>query len=87
MKFIKKEVFIEAVLFDGKQQSVLDIMSMVGADMNIAIETADGFKELYIHTPQSRRTVPVGLWVVKNFWGEVYAMKDEDFQKAYQQFK
>lgn len=80
MKYRKKPVVIEAVLWDGNNP--IDIASFCGEFARF-----DEMKNLYITTLENEKNkfeVSKGDYIIKGIKGEFYACKPDIFEKTYE---
>ena len=77
-KFRKKPVVIEAVQFNGENQS--EIISFAGK-----VAKMEGtLKHLIIKTLEGRMSVSSGDWIIKGVKGEFYPCKPDIFEATYE---
>ena len=76
-KFRKKPVVIEAIEFDGTNESAAEIYKMSMRN----ISYLDG--KLTIRTLEGDMTANVGDWIIKGVKGEVYPCKPDIFEATY----
>lgn len=82
MKYRKKPVVIDAVQFDGTEQSIIDIMAL-GSSGHIDVDC--GGKELRIHTLEGVMTAEIGDYIIKGIKGEFYPCKPDIFLESYEE--
>ena len=80
MKYRKKPVVIEAVQFDGTDESCDWLLPQL-RDGSIS----RSFNKLYIKTLEGTMTADVGDWIIKGVNGEFYPCKPDIFAKTYEQ--
>jgi hypothetical protein len=80
-KFRKKPVVIEAVLFDGSENSIIEIMNLKDGDTkSLRVDAGD----LLIHTLEGLMRASKGDWVIKGVKGELYPCKPDIFEATYE---
>ena len=80
MKFRKKPVVIDAVLWDGT--NVSDVREFFGVFTAWCIERCDC---LLIHTLEGVHRADPGDWIVKGIKGEFYPCKPDIFAATYEE--
>ena len=80
-RYRKKPVGVEAVQFNGTEQSVIDIMAL-GGTRHIDVDC--GGKEFRIHTLEGVMTASLNDWIIKGVKGECYPCKPDIFDKTYE---
>lgn len=83
--FRKKLVVIEAIQYDGTENSVVEILQLK--------ETNDSAKSirvdaggLLIHTVEAVMRADKGDWIIKDVNGELYPCKPDIFEKTYEPY-
>ena len=89
MKYRKKPVVIEAMLWDGMPEQAQAIAVWMGAtEENPLIHTPDPelewFGRLTIHTLEGDMTAAVGDYIIKGVQGEFYPCKPDIFEETYE---
>lgn len=79
MKYRKKPVVIEAVQFDGTDESCDWLLPQL-RDGSIS----RSFNKLHIKTLEGTMTADVGDWIIKGVNGEFYPCKPDIFDKTYE---
>lgn len=79
-RFRSKPVVIEAIQFDGLQESIWEILDW---SKDIVQDGAEGDK-LYISTLEGTMTAQVGDWIVKGLKGEFYPVKPDIMALKYE---
>ena len=82
-KFRKKPVVIEAIKYDGTENSVVEILQMKetsSSAKSIRVDAGD----LLIHTLEGVMRASKGDWVIKGVNGELYPCKPNIFDKTYE---
>ena len=89
MKFRKKPVVIEAILWDEtlKTLELLQSMGMVRASSAGHVERPDLVEDLYIHTLEGSLRASKGDMIIKGVNGEFYACKPDIFEATYEAVK
>ncbi len=78
MKYRKKPVVIDAVLWDG--ENVNEILDFVSSDKAYA-----GYLHTFvIKTLEGDMTASRGDWIIKGVKGEFYPIKDDIFRETYE---
>lgn len=81
MKFRKKPVVVEAVQWDGTQESLDNIVALGLKSMN----SLDFYGEFFfIQTLEGNYKASKGDWVIKGVNGEFYLCKPDIFEKTYE---
>ncbi|MCP5098734.1 MAG: hypothetical protein GY943_24550 [Chloroflexi bacterium] len=81
MKFRKKPVIIDAVRFDGTEQSVINILAM---NERSAIAIRVEKDTLYIPTLERKMMASIGDWIIKGIQGELYTCDPDIFDATYE---
>jgi hypothetical protein len=82
-KFRKKPVVIEAIQYDGTENSVVEILQMketISSARSIRVDAGD----LLIHTLEGVMRADKDDWVIKGVNGELYPCKPDIFDKTYE---
>lgn len=79
MKYRKKPVVIEAVQFDGTDESCDWLLPQL-RDGSIS----RSFNKLHIKTLEGTMAADVGDWIIKGVNGEFYPCKPDIFEKTYE---
>ena len=79
MKYRKKPVVIEAVQFDGTDESCDWLLPQL-----IDGSISRSFNKLHIKTLEGTMTADVGDWIIKGVNGEFYPCKPDIFEKTYE---
>ena len=77
MKFRKKPVVVEAVLYDGSKESIADCLRL-GRNIGLAAD------HLTIKTLEGTMRADLGDWVIRGVKGEVYPVKPDIFAATYE---
>lgn len=80
MKFRKKPVVIEAVLWTGK--NVTEISDFIKDPKDFTLEDFD--RVVVIHTLEGKMTAQPGDWIIKGVKGEFYPCKPDIFDATYE---
>lgn len=80
-KYRKKPVVIEAVQFDGSEQSVVGILSLGGSRL---VKPDCGGKELIIVTLEGNMKANINDYIIKGVKGELYPCKPDIFEATYE---
>lgn len=78
-KYRKKPVVIEAVLWDGTQESVEKLAEMTG-QVGFAAPSSGG---IVIQTLEGEMLASLGDWIIKGVKGEFYPCKPDIFEATY----
>lgn len=82
-KYRKKPVVIDAVQFDGTEESAINIASI--EDFEGVIDFKSGnFDGFYILTLEGRMHVSPGDYVIRGVQGEYYPCKPDIFEMTYE---
>lgn len=86
MKFRKKPVVIEAILWDGTIQTlkVLQAMGMKSIRYSTDDSRRDGISDLEIVTLEGSHCASLGDWIIKGVKGEFYPCKPDIFEQTYE---
>ena len=79
MKYRKKPVVIEAVRFDGTDESCDWLLPQLESG-----EIGRAFNKLHIKTLEGVMTAEVGDYIIKGVNGEFYPCKPDIFHKTYE---
>ena len=80
-KYRKKPVVVEAVQYDGTEESLLKIMQLQSHKPSwIRVDAGD----LLISTLEGVMRATVGDYIVKGVKGELYPCKPDVFEKTYE---
>lgn len=82
-KFRKKPVVIEAIQYDGTENSVVEILELKEA-FSASKSIRAGADHLLIHTLEGIMRADKGDWVIKGVNGELYPCKPDIFEKTYE---
>lgn len=82
-KFRKKPVVIDAIQFDGTENSVFEILEMKNTTSSARAIRFDG-KDLLINTLEGLMRASIGDWIIKGVNGELYPCKPDVFEKTYE---
>jgi len=78
MKFRKKPIVIEAVLWNGSNHE--DVMEL----SNFGITIYERSHTCRIQTLEGDMTAGVGDWIIKGITGEIYSCKSDIFEQTYE---
>ena len=81
--FRKKPVVIEAIHYDGTENSVVEILQMKETNSSAKSIRVDA-GDLLIHTLEGVMRADKGDWVIKGVNGELYPCKPDIFDKTYE---
>ena len=86
MKFRKKPVEIEAMLFDGSDESAWAIMKWAHEGLHPANNAIilRGWHELMVRTLEGQHVASIGDWIIKGVKGEFYPCKPDIFALTYE---
>lgn len=82
-KYRKKPVVIEAVLFDGSENSIIEIMNLKESETSAKSLRVDA-GDLLIHTLEGVMRASKGDYVIKGVQGELYPCKPDIFIATYE---
>ena len=84
MKYRKKPVIIDAVLWDGRSGSIFSLAPFENVT-EPPIVNED--KTLDIVTLEGTMTANIGDWIIRGVNGEIYPCKPDIFEKTYEEVK
>ena len=76
-------VVIEAIQYDGTENSVVEILQMKETNSSAKSIRVDA-GDLLIHTLEGVMRADKGDWVIKGVNGELYPCKPDIFEKTYE---
>lgn len=82
-KFVKNPVVIEAVQYDGTDESFSAISELIGEDTTWSIDYSVTPVPVYIHTLEGKMRADIGDWIIKGIKGEFYPCKPDIFESTY----
>jgi hypothetical protein len=85
-RFRKKSVIIEAIQYDGTENSVVEILQLketTSSARSIRVDASD----LLIHTLEGVMRANKGDWIIKGINGEFYPCKPDIFEKTYEKIE
>ena len=101
-KYIKKQVVVEAIQWDGTLEKALEISQIEGLDSVIeyyltktviigestsnSVNTSEEIKSFKIKTLEGDMNVSEGDYIIKGIKGEFYPCKEDIFKKTYVDF-
>ncbi len=80
MKYRKKPVVIDAMLYDGGSESLIEAAAFLGSYF---IDSGSN-GEIFIETLEGDIRASVGDWIIKGVEGEFYPCKPHIFDKTYE---
>ncbi len=80
MKFVKRPVEVEAVLWDGLHTSLEKIRGL-GSTCRVLMRRDE---TLAIETLEGTMTATKGDWIVRGVQGEIYPCKPDIFEQTYE---
>lgn len=85
-KFRKKPVVIEAVQWDGKNETLLAIQKLNTLNRRLSIEEdfIGDRKSLMIDTLEGQHEGKIGDWIIQGVSGELYPCKPDIFKMTYE---
>ena len=83
MKFRKKPVVIEAMLFDGTKQTGYEILKWAGPNCGMEYVQTPVVGIMRINTLEGVMSAGIGDWIIKGVNGEFYPCKPDIFEKTY----
>ena len=102
-KYIKKQVVVEAVQWDGTLEKALEISQIdglnsiieyystktviIGESTSNSVNTSEEIKSFKIKTLEGDMNVSKGGYIIKGIKGEFYPCKEDIFKKTYIDFK
>jgi len=91
MKFRKKPVVIEAMLWDGEFETWMEICSWVASFQELTDWTGSTHvswdpttNELFIPTLEGTMTASKGDWIIRGVQNEIYPCKPDIFEQTYE---
>lgn len=78
MKFRKKPVVIEAVLYDASKQAIADILRLSSRAVMLFPDHLD------IKTLEGTHRADIGDWIIQGVKGELYPCKADIFEMTYE---
>lgn len=82
MRFLKKPVEVEAVMWNGNMTPAIEAL-VVGSTFKHLRQDA-GKSYLIIPTPEGSMRVDVGEWIIKDENGSLYPCTQERFEAEYE---
>ncbi len=80
-KFRKKPVVIEAELYDGSKESIVNVLRL----SSTSLRGVGLFKDhLKIKTLEGTHLAKKGDWIIKGVHGELYPCKPDIFEETYE---
>ncbi len=79
MKFRKKPVVIDAILYVGTENSYKEVCEFVGKKLDVRRD-----KVILIPTLESPHEASSDDWIIKGIKGEFYPCKPDIFEKTYE---
>ena len=86
-KYRKKPVVIEAIKWDGKEDTYREITELLAPDYPGRIAVGAGDKHLYIDTLEGTHEAKIGDYIIRGIKGEVYPCKPDIFEQTYEEVK
>ena len=102
-KYIKKQVVVEAIQWDGTLEKALEISQIdglnsiieyystktviIGESTSNSVNTSEEIKSFKIKTLEGDMNVSKGDYIIKGIKGEFYPCKEDIFKKTYIDFK
>ena len=83
IKFRKKPVVIEAILWDGKKETA-DAIGKASAERYVLYDHDIVYDVLYIRTLEGTMQARIGDWIIKGVKGEIYPCKPDIFRATYE---
>jgi len=80
MKYRKKPIVIEALLWDGTQRARDELKEFCG----LKSYEFSGFGEFLIKTLEGTMRADIGDWIIKGVKGEFYPCKPDIFEATYE---
>ena len=84
IKFRKKPVVIEAILWDGKKETA-DAIGKASSGRYVLYDHDIVYDVLYIRTLEGTMQARIGDWIIRGVKGEIYPCKPDIFEKTYEQ--
>jgi hypothetical protein len=83
-KFRKKPVVIEAIRWDGSEESTFDVMKFADSPNVFHTMGPGDLEEIEIETLEGRMTASIGDWIIRGVKGELYPCKPDIFEATYE---
>lgn len=83
MKYRKKPVVIEAILWDGDKEKVNDFMGLT--DNHKTANHGFAQEKVFIQTLEGVVTASMGDYIIKGVKGEFYPCKPDIFKETYEE--
>lgn len=83
-KYRKKPVVIEAVQWDGSEDSTYEVMKWCNSDKVFHAIGPGTLEEITIDTLEGEMCASVGDWIIRGIKGELYPCKPDIFAATYE---
>lgn len=83
-KFKKKPIVIEAIQWDGTNETRELIETSFNVKLSISENWLDKTNDIVINTLEGKMTGIVGDWIIKGVKDEIYPCKNDVFQESYE---
>lgn len=83
-KFVKKPIEVEAIQWDGTDETKRLIEERFNIELKITPNWLDQTNDLVIDTLEGKMTAIVGDWIIKGIKGEIYPCKNDIFKETYE---
>ena len=83
-KFRKKAVVIEAVQYNGREDSIIKILALQDRPVNLIRVETDGLR---INNPEGVMKANKHDWIIKGVNGELYLLPPDIFARTYEPFE
>lgn len=85
-KFRKKPVVIEAVQWDGTDETFALIQGLNTLKRDLKT-SGESNKKLWIHTLEGAHEAKIGDWIIQGVKGELYPCRSDIFAETYEEVK
>lgn len=85
MYFRKKQVVIEAVQFDGSEESIVNILKLGPSRLVDVDHEERTLPKIQISTLEGKMTAKIGDYIIKGVHGELYPCKPDIFAETYEE--
>lgn len=84
MKYRKKPVEVEAILWDGSNETINKIVLLDPEKIELGANDKMQVTTIYIRTLEGLMSAFLGDWIIKGVNGEFYPCKPDIFEKTYE---
>ena len=83
-KYRKLPVEVEAVLYDGTENSIVEILNLVDISKSTTNAVYPRIDHIIINTLEGQMRAEKGDYIIKGVEGELYPCKPDIFKKTYE---